>query len=599
MGLIDSLPWHNPAFTAVVILSAIGVAYYSLKQPRHARVPRPACSLPILGTSLTFHKYAKDKHFYKWAREQTKLLGPFWDMNVIGFRPVCSDAREVRKMLTDGDAYYRGEDPRKAFVDVAKYPLFIIPSGPVWKHHRKLIQPAFAPSNIRKVFPVSIEKADKMLGIMGKLTAKDPATAAVNLYDCFQRVTLDIIGEVALGGHQFNSLDELLFPPTTAAGEQHAGSNGSVTSLFEAFEKVVQAVGSRFGLPEWSWFLSNSSRKELAPSAAATQELARSMIDKRRRELNEEVAQGIIRDKKDYDVMDRVLIPNADGELLSTDEIVDEVIGFVLAGHETSSNAVTFALWHLMMHKNVMDKLMEEILRVLGPRGEPTAERLKEMPYLDMVFKESLRLKSPVPAFQRSTARDTVICGYHVPKDTGIMINIGSIHIDPELWGPDAEEFIPERWEDKAKMSELEKLGAYLPFGGGPMMCVGMKVAIPEIKIIMVRLLQHFEPSLRPGQDFSWTIDGLTAGFRQGVWTHLRPPVYDGYQTGAKKPIYGMPSSTDVSPQKPGEGGIQQAFNYQQQHYQQQQQFQQQQAAQAPNPKKRGLISDYFATGQQ
>ncbi|KAJ3170437.1 Thromboxane-A synthase [Geranomyces variabilis] len=592
MGLVDSLPWHNPAFTAAVILAAIGLAYYyyySLPTSHHPRVPRPACSLPILGTSLAFHKYAKAKHFYKWTREQTKLLGPFWDMNVIGFRPVCSDAREVRKMLTDGDAYYRGNDPRKAFIDIAQYPLFIIPSGPVWKHHRKLIQPAFAPSNIRKVFPVSIEKADKMLAIMGKLTAKNPTTAAVNLYDCFQRVTLDIIGEVALGGHQFNSLDELLYPPPpspppSAAGQSASGassssssSSSSLTSLFEAFEKIVQAVGSRFGLPEWTWFLSNSSRKEIAPAAAAAQELARSMIDKRRRELNEEVAQGIVRDKKDYDVMDRVLIPNADGELLSTDEIVDEVIGFVLAGHETSSNAVTFALWHLMMDKNVMDKLMDEILRVLGPRGEPTAEMLKEMPYLDMVFKESLRLKSPVPAFQRSTVRDTVICGYHVPKDTGIMINVSSIHIDPELWGPDAEEFIPERWEDKAKMSDLEKLGAYLPFGGGPMMCVGMKVAIPEIKILMVRLLQHFEPSLRPGQDFSWTIDA----------------VYDGYQTGAKKPIYGMPSSTDVSPQKPGEGGIQQAFNYQQQHYQQQQ------AAQAPNPKKRALISDYFAPGQQ
>ncbi|KAJ3152737.1 hypothetical protein HDU86_005492 [Geranomyces michiganensis] len=531
MGVIDSLPWGNPVFTGAVILAAVATAY-SVSKPRHAKVPTPAGSLPIIGAALVFYNYVKDKRFYKFTHDQTKLLGPLWDMNIIGFRPVCSDAREVRKMLTDTDAYYRGDDPRKAFVDVAKYPLFIIPSGAVWKHHRKLIQPAFAPSNIRKVFPVSVAKADKLMDIMGEITAKDPR-ATVNLYDFFQRATLDIIGEVALGGHQFNSIDELHPRHQKAAADDKdssasaaaaaAAAAGSATSLFESFEHIVQAFGNRFGMPEILWGLSNSSKKHLAPAAGAAQELARTMIDKRRRELDEEIAAGVVRDKRDYDVMDRVLIPNADGEMLSTDEIVDEVIGFVLAGHETSSNALTFTMWHLMNHKNVMDKLMDEILRVLGPRGEPTPDAIKDMPYLENVFKESLRLKSPVPAVQRTTARDSIICGYHVPKDTGIMLNFQSIQLDPQLWGPDAEEFIPERWEDKAKMAELERLGAYMPFGGGPMMCVGMKVAIPEIKILIIRLLQRFEPTLRPGQDFSWTVDGLTAGFKQGVHVYLRP----------------------------------------------------------------------------
>ncbi|KAJ3162806.1 hypothetical protein HDU86_003780 [Geranomyces michiganensis] len=516
IGFLDSLPWGNPLFTVSIVLAAVFAAY-RLYKPR-STLPVPACSIPVFGATFTYLRYVKERRFFKFVLEQQRVLGPLYNLNIFGLHaPIVADAREARRMVTDTDAFYRCEDLQNSSTDIANYALFMLPSGALWKHHRKLIQPAFAPSNIRKVFPVSIEKADKLVAIMRETIARDPS-ATVNLYDCFQRVTLDIIGDIALGGHQFDCLDALrsVYPVDVGAGAKDDG-------MFEGFEHVISAVGNRFGLPEYLWGLLGASRKSIARDAGAVQELARAMIDKRQRELDEEVKAGVVRDKKDYDVMDRILIPNADRELLSKEEIVDEVIGFVLAGHETSSNTATFLMWHLMENPRTMAVLYDEIVRVCGPHGEPTADMLKEMPYLDAVFKESIRLKSPVPVIQRTAVRETLVCGHVLPANAKIMVNIAAMHRDPNYWGPNADEFVPERWEDKVRMTELETMGAYMPFGGGPMMCVGMKLAIPEVKILVIRLLQNFEHSLRPGQDFSWTVDGLTAGFRQGVYTYLSP----------------------------------------------------------------------------
>ncbi|KAJ3167670.1 hypothetical protein HDU88_002117 [Geranomyces variabilis] len=508
MGLIDSLPWGNPWFTAAVVLAALAIGY-RLYKPR-STLPVPKCSVPLFGATFTYMRYVKERRTFKFVLEQQRQLGPLYNLNIFGLHaPILADPREARRMLTDTDAFYRCDDLANASADVSKYSLFMLPSGALWKHHRKLITPAFSPSNVRKIFPASIHYGDKMMAIWAEKIAKNP-NATVDLHDCFQRATLDIIGDVALGGHQFDCLDALR---ATGPVEGH---------MFEGFEQIISAVGNRFGLPEYLWGLVGAKRTSIAAPAAAVQELARAMIDKRQREIDEEVKAGVVRDKKDYDVMDRILIPNADRELLSKDEIVDEVIGFVLAGHETSSNTATFAMWHLMQNPHTMHTLYDEICRVVGPRGEPTAEMLKEMPYLDAVFKESIRLKSPVPVVQRTTVRPTLVCGHLLGAEAKVLINIAAIQSDPNLWGPNCDEFVPERWEDKVRMTELETMGAYMPFGGGPMMCVGMRLAIPEVKILVIRFLQHFEPSLRPGQDFTWTVDGLTCGFRQGVHTHLR-----------------------------------------------------------------------------
>ncbi|TPX56232.1 hypothetical protein PhCBS80983_g04690 [Powellomyces hirtus] len=509
MAILEAIPWGNPQFTAAFVIFSSVVAY-RLTRPR-STLPTPKESLPIIGSTYAYVGSVRRKNFYKYLMEQQDLLGPMWSLDVLGASLyVMSDPKEARRLLTDTENFYRDEAFQTACKGITQYSLFLLPSGPQWKHHRKLIQPAFAPNNIRKVVPASIKHTDKLMAILADMLAKNPRAEA-DLHDCFQRLTLDIIGEVALGGHQFQSVDALI--PEKAPKE----------NMFHAFEQLIQMVGDRFSLPEWTWGFINSTLKDSAAPSKMLHDLADNIRQKRQAELDAETAAGIVRDKKDYDVLDRILIPNAEGELLSDENIVDEIIGFILAGHETSSNTVTALFMHLMNYPQTMQKLIDEIDSVLGPHGEPTMDSLKDLKYLDNVFKESIRLKSPVNAMARTTLHETVICGHHIPAKAPVLIHIAHLQQDPMYWGSDAKDFIPERWNDKQKMMELESIGAYMPFGAGGMMCVGFKLAITEIKIIVIRFLQQYKPALRPGQDHSWTVDGLTSGYRQGVFATFTP----------------------------------------------------------------------------
>ncbi|KAJ3011569.1 Casein kinase II subunit alpha [Thoreauomyces humboldtii] len=477
MPLLDLIPWTDGRFVAIVLLVSAYLGFRILASPT-STIPQPKDSLPLLGSTLSFLKYAYRHRFALYLWEQQKAMGPIWNLNVLGrHMPILNDPKEARRLLTDNENFYRGPNFQQAAHGMAQYALFLFPSGAMWKHHRKLIAPAFAPAAIRKTVEISVRHSDKLVEIWSRLLAKNP-DSEVNLHDAFQRLTLDIIGEVALGGHTFNFLDAM--PPARESVSIHSMTVQNCDgSLFESFEREMHAVGDRYGKAPWTWRLFSATVSEMEPHAKRVRDLAESVVIKRQAELD---AMDAPPGKKDMDVLDRILLPNADGERLPHDEIVDEVIGFMLAGHETSSNAVTFALFHLMEYPDVADKLMAEIKDVLGEHGEPSWDSLAEMKYLDNFLKESLRMKSPVNALQRCPVRDTMVLGHMIPAHQAIMIHINAQHKDPLYWGPDAEVLNPDRWDDKDRMRNLEQNGSYMPFGAGGMMCVGFRVANAEIK---------------------------------------------------------------------------------------------------------------------
>jgi cytochrome P450 len=182
-----------------------------------------------------------------------------------------------------------------------------------------------------------------------------------------------------------------------------------------------------------------------------------------------------------------------DGQALSDDELIGQTYTLFAAGHETSSNALAWALFLLDQHPTVLADLHDELAGLL--RGDaPALEQLGRLPLLDRVVKETLRLMPPASVLvRRSTAPFGLGC-YELPADTTIFLSPFITHRSPELYD-EPRAFRPERWE-RIDPSPY----AYLPFGAGPRMCIGTTFALMEIKLALAIIVQRYRLALAPGQ---------------------------------------------------------------------------------------------------
>jgi len=187
----------------------------------------------------------------------------------------------------------------------------------------------------------------------------------------------------------------------------------------------------------------------------------------------------------------------AGGEEFSDTEIRDQVMTLMFAGHDTSTSTLTFMLHELARHPEVVRRLHEEQDRVLGG-ASPSAQQLeKEMPYLDMVLDEVLRLYPPAWIGPRRAIREFGFGGYTVPRDAYVNYCSWASHRLPEVF-PEPEAFIPERFTRERKAA-LPR-GAYVPFGGGSRICIGKRFGQTEVKLVATKLLQRLRMEALPGR---------------------------------------------------------------------------------------------------
>lgn len=207
-----------------------------------------------------------------------------------------------------------------------------------------------------------------------------------------------------------------------------------------------------------------------------------------------------------------------DGTLLPVDEVVDHMNFLMMAAHDTITSSATSLIWLLAKHPEWQDKLRAEITAVTGGASDIGYDDLGRLELTEMAFKESLRLISPVPSTPRRALREFEYGGYRIPAGTQVGINTQYVHLMEEYW-PDPQRFDPMRFTPEAVKARHKY--AWVPFGGGAHMCLGLHFAYMQVKILMAQILTRYQIAVAPGYAPEWQPwpipkpkDGLKVSFK-------------------------------------------------------------------------------------
>ena len=331
--------------------------------------------------------------------------------------------------------------------------------GPYWLRQRRLIQPMFHRDRIANFAALMVREAERLADDWaGRARAGEPFDAAAEM----TRVTLAIVARAML----------------SADIAQHAKVIGeSLTTLNEA---MVQA-----GLLELFRFLPTRINRRIRAAKRALDAVIWKFIGARRTSA----------DKPD-DLLSLLLSARdpESGKALSDLQVRDEIATFLLAGHETTANALAWTWYLLGQNPQVEEKLHAELAEVLGGRV-PAVEDLPRLRYAAMVIDESMRLYPPAWAFSRSAINGDELGGYRIKRGSVIYISQYLTHRHPAFWEEpdrfDPGRFTPERSARRPKY-------AYFPFGGGPRACIGSQFALTEAALILCTLAQRYRLRLVP-----------------------------------------------------------------------------------------------------
>ncbi|ELZ28063.1 cytochrome P450 [Halogeometricum pallidum JCM 14848] len=326
--------------------------------------------------------------------------------------------------------------------------------GAVWRRNRHLIQPAFHPDRIQEYAEMMTDATEEMLA-----TWEDGQTRPV--HEDMMTVTLKIVAR-ALFGVDIND---------------HVDDIGSALEEFMAASESL----SNYVLPQ---AVPTPSRRRIREARARLDEVVYELIEERRANPGERDVISMLID-----------VTDDEGERLSTEQIRDEVVTLLLAGHETTALSLTFTAYALARHPGAEAKLIAELDEVLDGRT-PEMTDLPELTYTEQVVKESMRLYPPVPGIVREPVKPDVVGGYEIPPGATVRMHQWVVHRDAR-WYDDPLAFEPERWTDDFEQS-LPRL-AYFPFAAGPRRCIGDRFAMLEARLLLATIYQRYHLELTPG----------------------------------------------------------------------------------------------------
>ncbi|KAF7723245.1 hypothetical protein EC973_002183 [Apophysomyces ossiformis] len=484
--------------TATLVGGAVTaiLAALALKYPDKAVFDDPHKGLPLitgwplLGTlpHLLYHSQKAHDFFLRNFQQLDSLTIA---ISALGMpRTIITiDPRNIDHVLKDNfENYAKGPQLNEATADLLGHGIFNA-NGQQWKYQRKTATYIFSVKNFRDHFTeVFLKEIDHMYKCIF-----DPAIEkheAIDLHEIMYRFTLDSFFLLGFGV-PLNSLEAKEKIPFAVSFD--ALQTNSFYRFANPYWRMTE-VADRVFRP---WKTSVQQHLEVVNSFAAQ------VIDRRRKDI----AEG----KSDYkDLLSRFInTKNEHGELLNDTEVRDMVINFIIAGRDTTAQALSWTFYNLMLHPRVEAKLIEEINKHVGEDMDtPTLyETVKNMKYAHAVFYEALRLHPSLPNNQKYALNDDALPdGTNIRKGDYVFWSPWVMGRSEKVWGPDARDFRPERWFTPEGELRRQPQGKFNSFHGGPRVCLGQNLATLEGLIAIIFLLKRYHFSLFPGQEITYQV---------------------------------------------------------------------------------------------
>ncbi|KAL0932345.1 Cytochrome P450 709B2 [Colletotrichum truncatum] len=347
--------------------------------------------------------------------------------------------------------------------------------GDEHKRLRRIVAGPLSRPSVRRLSPVFLTQATKLCSDIEHALEKD-GTNTVEIEPLITKAALDVIG-VSLLGQEMHRVRSPTSPWT--------------------YEECYQKILSPPKLGQFIMFINPFIPLRWIPVKANRDYLsAKAWLEQMMIELIESRTAQIMESKKPdeeslepRDFLSRMIEASmAADQKLTKRQLIDITLQSIAAGHDTTASGLTWAMYSLAVHTDVQDRLRKEILE--ARLTEANFSLVDDLPYLNNVVRESLRLYSPALMSPWQAAKDLVIVGVHVPKGTIVQTVPATIQRNPQIWGEDADSFKPDRW-DNLKEGALSPF-AFEPFINGPRMCPGKALALLEMKVLLVEVIRKF-----------------------------------------------------------------------------------------------------------
>ncbi|EJD45579.1 cytochrome P450 [Auricularia subglabra TFB-10046 SS5] len=370
---------------------------------------------------------------------------------------------------------------------------------------RRLMNPAFGHAHVRDMTPTFLEASAQLCDILHNLCMNAGGTARVDMLDWLSKTTLTIIGKAGFD-YDFNALNEKGVKSELAvAFERFLRSN---PTTWVKIRVLIDEYAPRLGA-----VLPNPRAKVMAEVRAQLEAICMRIVLEKKQAILAELGGHV--EKKAVvgkDLISLLLRANLAADLepsqrLTDKEVLDQIPTLLVAGEWSLCNQTAWTLFKLATHPAIQAKLRAEVQQV--GTDMPTLDELNSLDYLDHVAREALRLDSVVAYLPREVVQDDVIplgvparnasgdviSQLKVQKGDGVLIPVRVINRSKAIWGPDAEEFRPERWESlPTATSSIPGISPHLmTFIGGPRSCIGHRFAVAEIKVLLFHIVRRFE----------------------------------------------------------------------------------------------------------
>ncbi|KAM3373382.1 hypothetical protein ACQJBY_020039 [Aegilops geniculata] len=402
--------------------------------------------------------------FRKWASLYGKTF-LYW----LGPTPAlcCTDMELVKKVLTD-----RTDMFQKDYLNPSLDPVLgngvVFANGDDWKRRRKFIHPAFNQGKIKAMSAITLECTHQTIERWRtQIQESSRQQAEIDMSHDSDEIAMSVIARVMLGKNYKEAWEVLVAGKEQLKLATYAFADPPVTGF-----KYLPTRRNRR-----TWQLDKLVRSKIS------------------RIIEARLASSVYED----DLLGQMLRLQAcsKAETLSTEEMVGECRTFFAAGYDTSASLITWAMFLLASYPRWQEMVREEVVREYPAHELPLVDSPGKLKLLNMLLLETLRLYGCIAFLQRKTSSDTTLAHMKVPKGTMITIPLAMLHRDKEVWGPDADEFNPMRFQ--TGFSKAAKHShALLAFSCGPRVCAGQNFAMVEVQIVIATILKSFSFSLSP-----------------------------------------------------------------------------------------------------